>query len=760
MKNSIKRTAALLTAALMLLPAAMSGCAQKKEPVLSKLTHVYDAQELPLPEEIEYPSYLTISGGQVYFSTQQWNEGSSTYTVYRMGLNGEDLNAVLELSGSDFGVNTMTPLSDGRIWLSMESYGSDPETGEWYNHCSLKQYSPEGEELININLNEAFPEEEYFYFNRICLDTQDNMYLLKENSIYQFSPDGSILSTCEIDTDYVNNFYMIDDVPYVLTYSENKGSNQLSILDFASGEMTPMENVEAVSNHMYNLFPAPQDSAYDFYYNNMTALCGFDLESGTSTELCNWINSDINGYNLGNLVVLDDSRLLCSSGEVNDEGDYVNKLYLMTRIPEEQIPEKYILTLAALDVPYEIREEVLKFNRASEEYRITLKNYGDYNTAEDYTVGLTRFNNDLISGIVPDIMILSDTMPIESYSAKGLFADLYTYIDADPEIKREDYLTNILDAFSTNGKLYQISPTFSVRTLAGKTALVGSGKTWTVTDMMNLARQYPDASLFRDMPREAFVGDLTTLLIGEFVNKDTGECSFDSENFIQYLNFLTTLSEKSAWDDYDWENDDGTFMENYESGFRKNLYLLNNAYLATFSGYWSMKAGMFGEDINLIGYPTAGSSGSAIVPSLRLAISGQSLLSDGAWQFVRTFLMDKYQNENGQWQFGIKLSALEAQAKEAMEVDTWTNEETGEVITYPGMYYLGSEEIEIGEIDQASVDEVMNFLKSLTLVSSRDTEMQDIILEEINAFLGGGKTAEQTAKLIQNRVQTYVSESR
>ena len=49
-------------------------------------------------------------------------------------------------------------------------------------------------------------------------------------------------------------------------------------------------------------------------------------------------------------------------------------------------------------------------------------------------------------------------------------------------------------------------------------------------------------------------------------------------------------------------------------------------------------------------------------------------------------------------------------------------------------------------------------LTSLDRVSRCDDGILTIIQEELSSYLSGAKSAEETAKLIQNRAQTYISE--
>ena len=60
--------------------------------------------------------------------------------------------------------------------------------------------------------------------------------------------------------------------------------------------------------------------------------------------------------------------------------------------------------------------------------------------------------------------------------------------------------------------------------------------------------------------------------------------------------------------------------------------------------------------------------------------------------------------------------------------------------------------------EQEVVDITMNIIKNATQVSRSDSDLLDIINEELSGFFGGTKTAEETAKIITSRAKIYVSE--
>ena len=109
-----------------------------------------------------------------------------------------------------------------------------------------------------------------------------------------------------------------------------------------------------------------------------------------------------------------------------------------------------------------------------------------YEKLEPYTPGeqpkidgLTKLNTEIISGTVPDLLLL-DGLPAQQYMAKGLLEDLYPYIDADPELSRGQLIESVLDSVAFGGKLYQTVKNFYVNTILCPKSVVGDISGWTL----------------------------------------------------------------------------------------------------------------------------------------------------------------------------------------------------------------------------------------------------------------------------------------
>ena len=239
----------------------------------------------------------------------------------------------------------------------------------------------------------------------------------------------------------------------------------------------------------------------------------------------------------------------------------------------------------------------------------------------------------------------------------------------------------------------------------------------------------------------------------QFVNWETGECSFDSDGFVKLLEFAKQFPEEYEEGMY---NDDEFWTESV-STYRDGKTLLEINYLGQFSDFSMTEKGTFGEEVTFIGFPAANKNGSAINYSLSFAMSSKSANKEGAWEFLRYFLSYEYQKDN--YGFPTNLKRYEELKKEAMQKPYYLDE-NGNKVEYDMTYYVGDVEIIIPPMTEEEVQEAEDFLFSLNQTSVYDEELLNIINEEAEAYFSGQKSAQEVSKIIQSRVKIYVNENR
>ena len=155
---------------------------------------------------------------------------------------------------------------------------------------------------------------------------------------------------------------------------------------------------------------------------------------------------------------------------------------ILTATPREELPEKTTLIYASLYLSYDARRKILDFNKRSDQYRIEVRDYAEYDTDGKGQMALQKLNTEILAGNVPDILD-TNNLPLRQYGAKGILEDLWPFIDSDPDLGRDALMVRPLEANAQDGKLYEIFNSFSIQTAAGPSKIVGDSLSWTLADL-------------------------------------------------------------------------------------------------------------------------------------------------------------------------------------------------------------------------------------------------------------------------------------
>ena len=820
-----KILAVTLAAAAVLSAFAMTGCGRNNEPVKSRRTNVYSATELTLPEGIQYINRMAATDEEVYIiyekqveiihhsdgTTEEKDGGmepgiavpvpaveeavaeaaaaeteiaveeeydDGTYVtyenqtwVYITNLDGSETRSYqLEMpEETKSGYMMHMILNNGMLYMLYETWG---ETSAFY----LYTVDPAAGEVIKTNeltgigKEIGLTEDDYFYISGCTIDG-DTAYMNVEQKIviYDLSA-GSVAGTMDIETvDWINTLYAANGCLYYSGYVEGTGQAMFA-LDVATGES---EKLEMEGLTYFNIIGSRDNM---LCFQDQSGVYGLDTVTGETSEILNYINCDINSNNVSTIVTMPGDRFAYYTSEWDNE-TYLQSftLNVLNRIPDEQMQEEIILTIASAYQNYELRNLVIEFNRLNTGVRLNIKTYESYNNEEnDWNGAVTQLNADITMGNVPDILVLDSSLPVESYYSKGVLTDLYPYMD-DPEkgINRADYLENVFKACEQDGKLYSLISCFYIQSLAAKEEYVGSESNWTMTDMLNAVDSMPEGMIaFYDYGRDRLTENLMSYCGDSFMDWENGTTNFESEDFIRLIEFLKTCPEKSVMDAYyeniDYDNYDYEaemeFNNNYEMRFYKDKALFHTLTLNALNGYNQIYRTFAGE-ANLIGYPTTdeNSSGAVIVPYLELGICTASPNRDSAWTFLK-YLMTSEDYFNEAYGFVISKSWMEKKLAESEEYYAdwyyeYTDEDWENMANQYSEDYISFMKKQQTKYTLEQGEKMYEVVKSASRVQRSDSDLMNIINEELSVFFGGARSAAETAKIIDSRARIYISEN-
>ena len=665
-------------------------------------------------------------------------------------------------------------ITKDKIYAVRNHYSNSYVNGEYTyeNSMSIVGWNKNDGSLLfhtPVNMEKYQNDDTYSYINRMISLPDDKVALVMtgdQAGIITLGADGSMsdLKKFSSDKDIFSMDPTIaekaDGTLYVTYYNDDWTKQYITTFNPVNGTIGQEYEIPmaARNNGFYN-FCAGSDK--DVLYSNSEGVFAFNLGDTEVTKVMDYVNSDLVTYSLNNLISIDATHFMAS---YYDNVSYNTTMAIFSYVKPEDIQDKKVLVYAGIYIDTNTKADIIRFNKKSTDYRITIEDYAQYNTDEDFTLATTKLNNDMIAGKVPDILHINSSMAVNTFIEKGLLANIDEMIKNDAELSQVEFMDNVFEAYRVDGVLYQAVPKYYIRTWIGKKSMVGDRDHWTMDDVKQAATKLVgDKSIFGlGMTRDGFIYQMMNYCGSDFIDRKEGKCNFNNQNFISMLEYAKTLpeSEDEGGDEDYWQH----YWETYQTMYRENRALLMECNLSDAYNIKYSVNGQMGEDVSYIGFPTETGSGSYIEAYLSYAISSRSANQEGAWEFVRFFLTEDYQ-KNEDYKYGytdgmpIIKKLVREQVDKTMEKPYWTDE-NGQKVEYDDTYYINDEEIIIQPFTQAQADALFNFLCSVKNTSYSDENISKIVDEEIASFFAGSKSASDVANMIQNRVQLYLNENK
>ena len=480
----------------------VTGCAAKSKP-----EHVWRLDIAELPELSG--ANLSACGGS---DTEAYANASLDGEVYLISFGQTDPDVIKpDLGLSEGSRCTVGDLAIGEngVWLAVNGNIPD-QTGNMQPFNRLYLWSDGKASLV----------DDKGRLNKLAATRNGALVIL--------SPDGSIE---EISSDD----YSLEGVlnaDYAVAYTnDQEGTRMLLPIDLENKSFG--EPISGIGDTRFvksdRLLALGQD--------------GIDLltpgEDGHASEtLVDFLASDIDYSSVHSVATFGEKFIAVTSDGIG----------IMSEVSESEITAKEIITVAST-APGKIRSDIIAFNKSSDKYRVKLI---------DYSGDLNRLNLSLVTKDAPDVLIITGDMDYDSMVAKGMFADLYTLMS-----DRDAYLSNILSAYATDGKLFSMINCFNIDTFAAKKSAADK------LGDLRTAAEYAEsrgASVFpASYSRREF--------IKAYLNFNSTD-SFESETFRYMLEFAKSLPE---------ESEDSGFRD--DTLYREGSVLLSSELVMGFDSY-------------------------------------------------------------------------------------------------------------------------------------------------------------------------------
>ncbi|MUG21210.1 extracellular solute-binding protein [Paenibacillus macerans] len=346
-------------------------------------------------------------------------------------------------------------------------------------------------------------------------------------------------------------------------------------------------------------------------------------------------------------------------------------------------------------------------------------------------------NTELLSGQGADVFEL-DNLPVGDYVGKGLLLNMDSLLSQDKTVKTDDVQMNVLEAMKESGGLYAVPAGFSLRAFIGDGEVLKDAgiqeETWTWQDFAAVAKTLTQGKegiyAMADYPPEMLTQEMVVDSYGTYVDSAAKKAKFDSPEFVALLQQVKKMY------------DDGIMTGN-PAELGKQLFY--SAVLFEPADVINVTHTYFDHPQLLQKPHSAEQSGTMrIIPLTQFGIRAKTPVQEEAWKLVSFLLSEEAQSIRERSGFSL-LKSVNGQKLDEIK------QQIGE-----GTYKLPD-----GKAVKAENEEFTRFQQLLDKVdqySQLDGKVIAIVGEESLAFFSGQKSAEEAAKLIQNRVTTFLNE--
>jgi ABC-type glycerol-3-phosphate transport system substrate-binding protein len=680
-----------------------------------------------------------------YVSFCKLNEESVNQKDYT----GATLDDVLEYMVSEWGYSENEAAAE---WASnyQEDYTDEDGNTDYrgflrlagitYNYTSaIQKLDENGDVVLEISIDDEDSDDFYSNCSGIAADKDGNIYCCMyrwkadgtQDRFYVdvYGTDGTKKETLDLDDDVYNLIVLSDGRVGYVSYGDEAA---LEVID--PDTMSISENFAVASENI-----SPYDGS-TILVNDSASLLLYNLEDQSKEELFTWMDCNISGTSVSGFGMLSDGSLgvLLQTGA---SSGIHTEIAVLHEVDESDVVQTKEIRVACMLQDSELEQLAVEYNKKHEDYHISIMQYCD-DTLDDWDEKINSFTTAVTVDTDIDIVVFNDYSQVINYASKGLMTDMYPLIANDSELSTEDFFPNVLAACEFDGELLGLPKSFSLTTLIGKAEDVGTEPGWTIDDAKALLSSKPEGTqLSWGWTKEGMLQTLMNLNYQDFVDPVSVACSFDTQEFVDLLEFVNLFPEEIT---------ESSNMEEVADLIHSGNVLLMDYYFNDFYQL-NLYEKIFGDTLTFVGYPTLEGNGTFIRLSNFYGITKNCEEPEAAWDFLRQlYLPDEDEDEdtvnNG---FSIRKDAFEKYCVDAMQE-----------LSFTGSVYLGSFSVEMQPATQEQVDQIKDLVYNTTAVyGAVSSDVLNLITEEAAYYFSGVQTAEEVASKIQDRMEIYLSET-
>ena len=555
-------------------------------------------------------------------------------------------------------------------------------------------------------------------------------------------------------------------------------------IDVDAGKLVG-QPIKLTDDRVYSLRQGDKDC----FIADTNGISSYDLLTGDQEQILAWKDTDVNFSRLrlgdGRIGSADEMILFQNAVEATEmrtnmdkKAGSTTKLYVVKLTKADKNPHagKSVLKVGTNNISdVSFIEEVIAYNTNKDNpARVELYDYNPAATAVGYYAdfsqtsltggtGADKLTMEMLSGEGPDILV--GFSGVSKFNNENTLIDMNSLLDSEQGLKREDYFDNVIRAFETDGKLYQMPITFELSGMLVNKSFTGAKESMTFAEFNQMGASIPNTvQMVNDLSYEQLLQAWMEHLSGHFVDNQNKTVSFDSQEFKELLETVKKYglsSDAAAQKEKDQKLGGGPWMAPVADGgistFSNGLIATDNTSLKSLEDLSILLNQVGNDKLIFTGVPSSQGIGASAKGMITMGISAAAADPELAWNFISNFLKEETQktisfNTNA---FPVNRNAFKTNCQTELDV----NKEMLDSIAEDFKKGLAKEDpSEYMKMTSEQLDMLTAALEKVTQSSGFDSDVWAIVAEEAAGFFSGSRTVEDVCKNIQNRASKIVQE--
>ena len=283
----------------------------------------------------------------------------------------------------------------------------------------------------------------------------------------------------------------------------------------------------------------------------------------------------------------------------------------------------------------------------------------------------------------------------------------------------KNYMMNIIKSFSLKNRQYAIPLNFKLETITTRYDLDKSYEYgWNYDEYIKSIATKSEIPLFTIMKKSYLSGALNLADNPDFIDYNEYKSFYDSEKFISLIDSINKYGADESSDNLEEFYSAEKFIFSAHDSLKRNAYEYRTADKLLHS---------------IKGYPSDSGNYSYAEAGCLASISVSSENKELCWEFIKSLISsqtDEYYGKDGYY-FSVNKNNFTAEM---------------EIIKH--------------QTDAKFVDALKSLIDGVHAPYRSNMRVGNILYEELQLFFNGERNAEETAKVIQNKVSLYLNETK